>query len=90
MSNEKNNEGGARRGFASMSEERRKEISSAGGRSAHARGHAHVFTPEEARLAGRRGGSAVSSDRAHMSAIGRIGGTRSRSGKKRLDPTIES
>lgn len=66
------------RGFASMSEERRREVSRAGGLSAHARGHAHTFTPEEARKAGRRGGSAVAADRTHMSLIGRIGGTRSR------------
>lgn len=66
------------RGFANMSGDRHKEISSIGGRSAHARGHAHTFTSDEARQAGQRGGSAVSADRAHMSAIGRIGGKRSR------------
>jgi hypothetical protein len=88
MSNKKKSHGDATRGFASMSKERHKEISSAAGRSAHARGHAHTFTPEEARQAGRRGGSAISADRAHMSAIGRIGGTRSRS--KRSGTTLQS
>ena len=32
------------------------------------------FTTDEARVAGRKGGEAVSRDRAHMSAIGREGG----------------
>jgi general stress protein YciG len=73
------------RGFASMSETRRREVAREGGRSAHARGHAHTFDSEEARQAGRRGGSAVSADRAHMSAIGRIGGARSRIKRPRPD-----
>ena len=38
-----------RRGFASMSPERQKEIASKGGRAAHAKGTAHEWTPEEAR-----------------------------------------
>ena len=45
-----------RRGFASMSPERHKEIASKGGRAAHAKGTAHEWTPEEARSAGRKGG----------------------------------
>jgi general stress protein YciG len=45
-----------RRGFASMSPERQKEIASKGGRAAHAKGTAHEWTPEEARSAGRKGG----------------------------------
>lgn len=45
-----------RRGFASMSFVRRKQISSMGGRASHARGTAHEFTPEEAKIAGRKGG----------------------------------
>lgn len=92
-----------RRGFASMDEQRRREIASEGGkashqrgtahefspdearmagrkggRAAHARGRAHVFNSDEARMAGRKGGAEVSKDRAHMSAIGRKGGERSR------------
>ena len=78
MSEKKSGAPSPARGFAAMSEERRKEVSRAGGLSAHARGHAHTFTPEEARRAGRRGGSAVAADRNHMSQIGRLGGTRSR------------
>ncbi len=45
-----------RRGFASMSPEKQREIASKGGRAAHAKGTAHEWTPEEARTAGRRGG----------------------------------
>lgn len=73
----------AKRGFAAMSKERQREISSMGGRAAHAQGKAHVFTSEEARVAGRKGGAAVSKNRAHMAAIGRKGGENSRSGKLR-------
>jgi len=63
-----------KRGFATMSKERQREISRMGGRAAHAQGKAHVFSSEEARIAGRKGGIAVSRDRAHMAAIGRKGG----------------
>ena len=45
-----------RRGFASMSPERQKEIASKGGRAAHQKGTAHEWTSEEARSAGRKGG----------------------------------
>jgi len=51
-----------------------REIASKGGRAAHARGTAHQWTVDEARQAGRKGGEAVSQDRAHMAAIGREGG----------------
>jgi uncharacterized protein len=63
------------RGFASMDAAKQREIASKGGRAAHQQGTAHEFTPEEAREAGRKGGLAVSRDRAHMSQIGREGGT---------------
>ncbi len=46
----------AKRGFACMDPETRRQIASAGGKSAHARGKAHQFTSEEARQAGRKGG----------------------------------
>jgi general stress protein YciG len=62
------------RGFASMDASRQREIASKGGRAAHAKGTAHEWTPDEARVAGRKGGEAVSRDRAHMAAIGREGG----------------
>jgi general stress protein YciG len=64
----------SKRGFASMDSSKQREIASKGGRAAHAKGTAHEFTSDEARLAGRKGGEAVSRDRAHMSAIGREGG----------------
>ena len=47
-----------RRGFASMSREKQREIASKGGRAAHEKGTAHEWTSEEARDAGRKGGIA--------------------------------
>ena len=47
-----------RRGFASMSPEKQREIASKGGRAAHEKGTAHEWTSEEAREAGRKGGMA--------------------------------
>jgi general stress protein YciG len=74
MSSKNPGSGTSKRGFASMDEERQREIASEGGRAAHASGHAHQFTSEEARRAGQKGGEAVSSNREHMAAIGRKGG----------------
>jgi uncharacterized protein len=48
--------GKERRGFASMSPEKQREIASKGGRAAHQKGTAHEWTSEEARRAGRKGG----------------------------------
>ena len=62
----------SRRGFASMSPKKLCEITSKGGKAAHAKGTAHKFTSEEAREAGRKGGAAVSKDRAHMAKIARL------------------
>lgn len=45
-----------RRGFASMSIERRREIASLGGKKCHLLGTAHKWTPEQAQEAGRKGG----------------------------------
>lgn len=45
-----------RRGFASMSTDKQREIASKGGRAAHEKGTAHEWTPDEARNAGRKGG----------------------------------
>ena len=64
----------SKRGFASMDPSKQREIASKGGKAAHSKGTAHEFTSDEARVAGRKGGEAVSQDRAHMSAIGREGG----------------
>jgi general stress protein YciG len=45
-----------RRGFASMSAEKQREIASKGGRAAHEKGTAHEWSQDEARAAGRKGG----------------------------------
>ena len=66
--------GKSKRGFASMDPSRQREIASKGGRAAHAKGTAHEWSPDEARVAGRKGGEVVSRDRDHMAAIGREGG----------------
>lgn len=44
------------KGFGSLTPERRREISAAGGKAAHARGTAHRFSHAEAVAAGRIGG----------------------------------
>jgi general stress protein YciG len=64
---------GSPRGFAAMDPRKQREIASMGGKAAHESGHAHEFTPDEARQAGRKGGEVVSQDRQHMSEIGRKG-----------------
>ncbi len=79
----------SKRGFASMDAAKQREIASKGGRAAHAKGTAHEFTADEARVAGRKGGEAVSRDRAHMSAIGREGG-HSRGARARAAATSTS
>ena len=45
-----------KRGLASMTDEQRRRIASMGGKAAQAMGKSHVFTREEARAAGRKGG----------------------------------
>lgn len=52
-----------RRGFASMSSERQREIASQGGRAAHQKGVAHEWSREEAQLAGKKGGQISGSKR---------------------------
>lgn len=46
-------------GFAKLTPEQRKEMSSIGGKAAHAKGTGHQWTPEQAKEAGRKGGVAV-------------------------------
>ena len=70
-----------------MDANRQREIASKGGRAAHAKGTAHEWTSDEARVAGRKGGEVVSRDRAHMAAIGREGGE-SRGAKNRRRQTV--
>ncbi len=71
---DENRGGTGARGFASMDDEKQREIASKGGKAAHEKGTAHEFTPDEAREAGRKGGQTVSQDREHMAEIGRKGG----------------
>lgn len=71
---EQNKSNTGKQGFASMDEDKQREIASEGGRAAHEKGTAHEFTSEEAKEAGRKGGESVSQDREHMSEIGREGG----------------
>ena len=42
-----------------MDPDKQREIASLGGKAAHAKGTAHVFSTEEARIAGRKGGIAA-------------------------------
>lgn len=62
------------RGFAAMDGEKQRAIASMGGRAAHQQGVAHEFSSDEARMAGKKGGEAVSRNREHMAAIGKKGG----------------
>lgn len=77
----------AKRGFAALDPEKQREIARLGGRAAHAQGKAHEFTSEEAKVAGRKGGEIVSSDKDHMREIGRMGG---RAKRRKRTPTIEA
>ncbi len=55
--NNRNQDHKDRRGFASMDPEKQREIASKGGKAAHEKGTAHEFDSNEAREAGRKGGS---------------------------------
>ncbi len=44
----------AKRGFAVLSPEKKREVASMGGKAAHEHGRAHRFTSEEARAAGKK------------------------------------
>ena len=71
------------RGFASMDPQRQRQIASEGGRAAHEKGRAHQFDSNEARIAGRKGGEAISRNREHMSEIGKKGGRASVDNRRR-------
>lgn len=47
------------RGFAGLTAERLREISSKGGKTAHEKGVAHEWNAEQARAAGVKGGNAT-------------------------------
>jgi general stress protein YciG len=61
-----------RRGFASMTPEKQREIASKGGRAAHEKGTAHEWTPDEARNAGRKGGQISRGGRGRLIAAGDV------------------
>jgi general stress protein YciG len=83
MANNQGNQGNnSNRGFASMDEDKQREIAAKGGRASHESGNAHEFSSEEAREAGRKGGESVSQDREHMADIGRKGGESSGGGNR--------
>lgn len=65
--------GKRKRGFALLTQERRREIAQQGGLASQASGHAHRFTEEEARLAGQKGGR--HHNREHMAKLGHRGGS---------------
>lgn len=46
----------SKRGFATISPERQREIASLGGKASHAKGTGYEWTKETAKLAGRLGG----------------------------------
>lgn len=52
-----NKGGSSDRGFASMDPDEQRKIASEGGKASHEKGTGHEFTSEEAREAGRKGGS---------------------------------
>lgn len=56
---EKKPEEKSERGFASMNQDKQRQIASKGGKAAHEKGSAHEFSPEEASTAGRKGGEAA-------------------------------
>lgn len=74
MANQNNTNNTENRGFASMDDDKQREIASKGGKASHESGNAHEFDSNEARQAGKKGGEAVSQDREHMAEIGREGG----------------
>jgi general stress protein YciG len=61
----------SKRGFALMDREKLQELARRGGQTAHAVGTAHEWTSAEAREMGRKGGLAVSANRAHMRELSR-------------------
>jgi uncharacterized protein len=62
-----------RRGFASMTPEKQREIASKGGRAAHQKGTAHEWTSEEARTAGRKGGQVSRGGRGKLHDVPMVG-----------------
>lgn len=61
-----------KRGFASLSPERRREVARQGGRTAHANGTAHQWTSEEARQAGRKGAAVIAKRKQIEAEVARV------------------
>lgn len=59
----------SKRGFASMSEERKRKIASMGGKAAHKAGTAHQWDPKSAALAGKKGGEASRGGRGKLPTV---------------------
>lgn len=57
------------RGFGSMPKARQRQIARNGGKAAHAKGTAHEWTSEEARLAGQKGGRASRGGRGKLPVV---------------------
>ena len=74
-----------RRGFASMSAEKQREIASKGGRAAHEKGTAHEWTADEARSAGRKGGQVSRGGRGRLIETLETNGPQTVSFPERLD-----
>ncbi len=78
-------ENGRKRGFASLTTERRKEIAALGGKTAHAQGVGRQWTQAEAVAAGRKGGlarAARGTGHKFSSETGRAAGQKARDNKK--------
>jgi general stress protein YciG len=79
------NEKKERRGFASMSPEKQREIASKGGRAAHEKGTAHEWSADEARSAGRKGGQVSRGGRGRLIVAPEGAFTVTGPGTERLD-----
>jgi general stress protein YciG len=71
-----------KRGFANLSPEARRDVAAKGGKTAHALGKAHRWTPEEASLAGKKSGVTNSAKPDYMKELGRRGGIASGAARK--------
>lgn len=61
--------GNSRKGFASLSPERRRQVASQGGKAAHMKGTAHEWTKAEAQRAGSKGGTISRGGRGRLRPI---------------------
>lgn len=76
-----------RRGFASMSAEKQREIASKGGRAAHQKGTAHEWSSDEAREAGRKGGMASRGGRGKLPTLSTSSSSSSVGSSESIEPT---